>query len=98
LALSFGSFAYTQHYTKVNLVANTSGIAPVTDGNLVNPWGISRTSGSPWWISDNGKGLSTLYNGAGVINNRCFEEISKLTSDIEELRQGSELGIVEYDA
>ena len=68
LALSVGSFAYAQHYTQVNLVANTSGIAPVTDPNLVNPWGISRTSGSPWWISDNGKGLSTLYNGAGVIN------------------------------
>jgi hypothetical protein len=68
LALSVGSFAHAQHYTQVNLVANTSGIAPVTDPNLVNPWGISRTSGSPWWISDNGKGLSTLYNGAGVIN------------------------------
>jgi uncharacterized protein (TIGR03118 family) len=68
LALSVGSFAYAQHYTQVNLVANTSGIAPVTDPNLVNPWGISRTSGSPWWISDNGTGLSTLYNGAGAIN------------------------------
>jgi uncharacterized protein (TIGR03118 family) len=68
LALSVGSFAYAQHYTQVNLVANTSGVAPVTDPNLVNPWGISRTSGSPWWISDNGSGLSTLYNGAGVIN------------------------------
>ena len=67
-ALSVGSFAYAQHYTQVNLVANTSGVAPITDPNLVNPWGISRTSGSPWWISDNGKGLSTLYNGAGVIN------------------------------
>ena len=63
-----GVSAYAQHYTQVNLVANTSGVAPVTDPNLVNPWGVSRTSGSPWWISDNGTGLSTLYNGAGVIN------------------------------
>ena len=68
LALSGGSFASAQHYTQVNLVANTSGVAPVTDPNLVNPWGVSRTSGSPWWISDNGTGLSTLYNGAGAIN------------------------------
>jgi uncharacterized protein (TIGR03118 family) len=68
LALSVGSFAHAQHYTQINLVANTSGVAPVTDPNLVNPWGLSRTSSSPWWISDNGKGLSTLYNGAGVIN------------------------------
>jgi uncharacterized protein (TIGR03118 family) len=68
LCLSGVSSAYAQHYTQVNLVANTSGIAPVTDPNLVNPWGVSRTSSSPWWISDNGTGLSTLYNGAGVIN------------------------------
>ncbi|HEX4320162.1 MAG TPA: TIGR03118 family protein [Acidobacteriaceae bacterium] len=59
--------ALAQHYTQVNLVANTAGIAPVTDPHLVNPWGLSRASGSPWWISDNGTGLSTLYNGAGAI-------------------------------
>jgi uncharacterized protein (TIGR03118 family) len=60
--------AFAQHYTQVNLTANTSGIAPVTDPNLINPWGLSRASGSPWWISDNGTGLSTLYNGVGAIN------------------------------
>jgi uncharacterized protein (TIGR03118 family) len=68
LVLSAGPLASAQHYTEVNLVANTSGVAPVTDPKLVNPWGLSRTSSSPWWISDNGTGLSTLYNGAGTIN------------------------------
>jgi hypothetical protein len=64
---SVGPFASAQHYTQINLVANTSGVAPVYDPHLVNPWGLSRTSGSPWWVSDNGTGLSTLYNGAGAI-------------------------------
>jgi uncharacterized protein (TIGR03118 family) len=41
-------------------------VAPVTDPQLVNPWGLSRSSSSPWWISDNATGLSTLYNGAGA--------------------------------
>src|ERR1700689_3808153 len=68
LTLSGVSSAHAQHYTQVNLVANTSGVAPVTDPHLVNPWGLSRTSSSPWWVSDNGTGLSTLYNGAGAIN------------------------------
>jgi uncharacterized protein (TIGR03118 family) len=68
LALSATPIASAQHYTQVNLVANASGVAPVTDPHLVNPWGLSRTSSSPWWISDNGTGLSTLYNGAGTIN------------------------------
>lgn len=68
LALFVGPIAHAQHYNQVNLVANTSGVAPVTDPHLVNPWGLSRSSSSPWWISDNGTGLSTLYNGAGAIN------------------------------
>ena len=33
LVLSLTSFASAQHYTQVNLVANTSGVAPVTDPN-----------------------------------------------------------------
>ena len=68
LALSLSAVAFGQHYTQVNLVSNTSGVAPVTDPTLINPWGLSRSSSSPWWISDNGTGLSTLFNGAGVKN------------------------------
>jgi uncharacterized protein (TIGR03118 family) len=68
LALSLSAIAFGQHYTQVNLVSNTSGVAPVTDPTLINPWGLSRSSSSPWWISDNGTGLSTLFNGAGVKN------------------------------
>jgi uncharacterized protein (TIGR03118 family) len=68
LAFVMGPVAEAQHYNQVNLVANTSGAAPITDPHLINPWGLSRSSGSPWWISDNGTGLSTLYNGAGTIN------------------------------
>jgi len=55
-----------QHYTQVNLVSNVSGVAPVTDPQLVNPWGLSRGSATPWWVSDEANGLSTLYNGAGA--------------------------------
>ena len=46
MALAWGAASFGQHYTQTNLVANTPGIAPVTDPQLVNPWGISRTSGS----------------------------------------------------
>jgi len=56
----------TQHYKQTNLVADTPGIAAVTDPNLVNAWGISRSSGSPWWVSDNGTGVTTLYTGTGT--------------------------------
>jgi uncharacterized protein (TIGR03118 family) len=60
---------FAQHYTRTDLTADanaTSPGVPNLDPNLVNAWGISRSSGSPFWISDNGTGLSTLYNGGGV--------------------------------
>ena len=61
-----GTQAQAQHYTQTNLVSDQSGMATFTDPNLVNPWGLSRSSSSPWWAADNGTGLSTLYNGTGV--------------------------------
>jgi uncharacterized protein (TIGR03118 family) len=67
VALSMmGTACFGQLYNQTNLVSNTSGVAPVTDPDLINPWGMSRGSGSPWWVSDNGTGFSTLYNGAGA--------------------------------
>jgi uncharacterized protein (TIGR03118 family) len=66
LALIMGAASFGQHYTQTNLVSNEVGVAPVTDPQLINPWGISRSSGSPWWVSDNATGFSTLYNGAGA--------------------------------
>jgi uncharacterized protein (TIGR03118 family) len=66
LNLILGAAAFAQHYTQTNLVSNMSGVAPVTDPQLINAWGISRGSGSPWWVSDQATGFSTLYDGAGA--------------------------------
>jgi uncharacterized protein (TIGR03118 family) len=54
--------SYSQH----NLVSDLPGMADVTDTNLVNPWGIVASGSSPFWISDNHSGLSTLYTGNGT--------------------------------
>jgi uncharacterized protein (TIGR03118 family) len=57
-----------QHYKQTNLVSDISGMAPVTDPNLKNPWGLTRSpGGSPWWVGNNNSGTSTLYTGAGAI-------------------------------
>ncbi|HZD30700.1 MAG TPA: TIGR03118 family protein, partial [Candidatus Angelobacter sp.] len=53
-------------YGQTNLVSDLPGIAKFVDPNLVNPWGIAFSPTSPLWIADNGTGLATLYNGAGV--------------------------------
>ena len=36
------------------------------DPNLLNPWGLTASSSSPFWVSDNGAGVATLYNTAGT--------------------------------
>ncbi len=53
-------------YQQTNLVSDVPGWAPLTDANLVNAWGLSRSATSPWWVADNGTGVSTLYTGAGA--------------------------------
>ena len=59
------SMVQAQHYKQTNLVSNVPGVAAATDSNLVNAWGISRGTTTPWWVSDNGAGLTTLYTGTG---------------------------------
>ena len=56
-------------YHVVPLVSDQQGVAPNTDPNLVNPWGIAEAPGNPLWVSDNGTNLSTLYDPkSGAIN------------------------------
>lgn len=57
--------AATAFYQQTNLVSDQSGVAAHTDSHLINPWGISSSSSSPFWVSDNGTGVSTLYNSTG---------------------------------
>jgi hypothetical protein len=52
-------------YERTDLVSNQPGIAPVTDPNLVNAWGLVALATSPWWVSDNGTGDSSLFNAMG---------------------------------
>jgi uncharacterized protein (TIGR03118 family) len=53
-------------YFQTNLVSNLSlSGAEVTDPALVNPWGITETTTSPFWVSDQGVNLTTLYMVTG---------------------------------
>ena len=48
-------------YVQENLVSDQDGVALTQDPDLVNAWGVSFNSSSPFWVSDNGTGKSTLY-------------------------------------
>src|SRR5438876_2273731 len=64
LALS-AAFSRADSYSSTNLQSDIPGLAAHVDPNLVNPWGMAVPSPTgPIWVSDNGTGVSTLYNQA----------------------------------
>jgi uncharacterized protein (TIGR03118 family) len=53
-------------FTQTNLVSDMPGVAPTIDPNLINPWGVADSPTGPFWVADNGKGVATIYTGAGT--------------------------------
>ena len=53
-------------FVQTNLTSDLPGVAAHLDPNLVNPWGIVAGPQTPFWINDNGTGLSTLFKGSGA--------------------------------
>ena len=51
-------------YSVIPLVSDQAGVAPNTDPNLVNAWGLASSATSPWWVADNETNKSTLYRGS----------------------------------
>jgi uncharacterized protein (TIGR03118 family) len=69
LALAFtATFVHADSlgYSQTNLVSDVPNMAANTDPNLKNPWGVAFSATSPFWTSDQGTGLATLYNATGV--------------------------------
>src|SRR5271165_1473517 len=62
-----GLFGGANRYLVKNLTSDLPG-ASNTDPVLQNAWGVTFTpAASPFWISDNATGCSTLYDGVGAI-------------------------------
>jgi uncharacterized protein (TIGR03118 family) len=53
-------------YQLVNLDSNQANTARYMDPLQVNGWGLVYGPGGPFWVSDQGSGWSTIYNGQGV--------------------------------
>jgi len=54
-------------YLVTPLVSDNPSLAPTVDPNVHNAWGLTRSATSPWWISDNGTDMTSIYTGAGVL-------------------------------
>ena len=71
LALMLVSGAAVAQYQLTSLVSNQIGGASHIDPLAVNAWGLAYAPGGPFWLSDEGSGWSTLYDGHG--NKQGFE-------------------------
>jgi uncharacterized protein (TIGR03118 family) len=65
LLISTANTASAAPFVQTNLVSDLPGLATITDSSLVNPWGSSHSVGSPFWISDQGTGLTNLWSVTG---------------------------------
>src|ERR1044071_678823 len=50
-------------YRLNTLISDIPGLAPVLDPLMVNPWGISMTASSPFWVANNGTSTTQLIRG-----------------------------------
>src|SRR5947207_10939651 len=50
-------------YKQTNLTSDIPGFALIEDPLIINPWGISMTASSPFWLANNGTSTSSLYRG-----------------------------------
>jgi len=62
LAVLVSSSARGGEYVQTNIVSDLLGVAPNFDPDLKNPWGVSFSGSSPFWVSNQGSGTATLYN------------------------------------
>jgi uncharacterized protein (TIGR03118 family) len=64
-----GAAATLVAYNLYPLISDGTAVtAPAADASLVNGWGLSASTTSPWWTTNNGTNTSTLYNGLGAKN------------------------------
>jgi uncharacterized protein (TIGR03118 family) len=86
------------NFLQTNLVSDIAGLAQNVDPNLVNPWGLTASPKGPFWVSDNGSGVSTLYNGQGVPqppgNNPPFTPLVVTIPSADGMSQGTPTGTV----
>ena len=66
VAMFTAASARADTYSWTNFQSDIAGVAQHIDPNLVNPWGMAASASGTIWVSDNGTGVSTLYNQDGT--------------------------------
>src|SRR5690242_14628740 len=82
LSVSMVNRASAAPYVQTDLVSDIPGLATITEPTLVNPWGISHTTTSPFWISDQATNFTNLWLVTGQTNVTKVTGINPPTGNI----------------
>jgi PEGA domain-containing protein len=84
LALLTEAACFGQHYTRINLVSNTAGVARVTDLQLINPWGIPDSTAASaalvYFSAGPNKGTGGLFGYLAAVSTEDRVEEASLWS------------------
>ena len=67
---------HDRDFVQTNLVSDISGLATITDSDLVNSWGVSHSPTSPFWVSNQGTNTATLY---AVMDSTTVSKVTAIT-------------------
>lgn len=90
LVVFASAVAAQAQYVQTNLVSDGFVPARHVDSNLVNPWGLAFSGSGPWWVADNGKAVSTVYDGSG----NPFPAVNPLVVNVRPLGTSAPTGLV----
>src|SRR5262245_5455 len=76
LAIIQAPLLFASSFEQTNLVSDIPGLAAITDPALKNPWGISFSSTSPIWVSNQGTNTADLFTIHGVSVTQNALEVS----------------------
>ena len=76
-ALSVGAGAAQAQFKQTNLVSDVSGLATITDPNLVNTWGVSNLPGEPFLDLKPGDGYNESLHRDRQHRRRGGEQLSR---------------------
>jgi len=82
VSVSIASTGSASPYVQTDLVSDIPGLATITEPTLVNPWGISHTTTSPFWISDQGTNFTNLWSVTGETNVTKVTAVNPPTGNI----------------
>jgi uncharacterized protein (TIGR03118 family) len=69
-------------YIQTDLVSDIPGLATLTEPTLVNPWGISHSASSPFWISNQVTNTTNLWAVTGQTNITKMTAVNPPTGNI----------------